>query len=319
MKRVGWTALVAALCAVMAILWWRFGGERAQLAKAGEPTHLPPANAAIAHVSAVTLESRPPSQGMPPPVQTADYPAQLRAASDYLEFVRSLLAAARAGDHAAQFQIFRALDYCDDGYRGYFDRKRGRLTLDEALKRAWTHWPYESEEVRHVYDRCHTLMESGAPEFATRMEWLQRSAAGGYPLAQIIAAQQQWQGTIASNSDSAEKREQRRLMVASAIRSRDPAVIWEVGNTPLGPEPEDGELSTDNVPWYLAACQRGLDCSAQSEIVRLICRWDPRCQPYESVTDVIRRGNENEFPEFEARARWINEKIDAGDWEALGF
>ncbi len=114
-------------------------------------------------------------------------------------------------------------------------------------------------------------------------------------------------------------REQRRLMVAIAIRSRDPAVIWEVGNTPLGPPPEVGELSTDHLPWYLAACQRGLDCSPQSETVRQMCRFDPSCQPYESATDILRRGNENEFPELEARARWVNEKIDAGDWEALGF
>ena len=27
----------------------------------------------------------------------------------------------------------------------------------------------------------------------------------------------------------------------------------------------------------------------------------------------------DEFPEIEARARWISEKIDAGDWESLGF
>jgi len=49
------------------------------------------------------------------------------------------------------------------------------------------------------------------------------------------------------------------------------------------------------------------------------CRYDPNCQPYESVADLFRRARGDDFPELEARARWISEKVDAGDWEALGF
>jgi hypothetical protein len=35
--------------------------------------------------------------------------------------------------------------------------------------------------------------------------------------------------------------------------------------------------------------------------------------------DIFRRARGDDYPEIEARARWINEKIDAGDWETLGF
>ena len=60
--------------------------------------------------------------GHTPLPEREDYAAQLRAASDYLEFARSLLPAARAGDHAAQFYIFRALDYCTVEYPAMFVR-----------------------------------------------------------------------------------------------------------------------------------------------------------------------------------------------------
>jgi hypothetical protein len=46
---------------------------------------------------------------LPPKTSTesdAEYAARLRVAPDYLEYVRSLLTAARAGDHAAQFYVF---------------------------------------------------------------------------------------------------------------------------------------------------------------------------------------------------------------------
>jgi hypothetical protein len=51
----------------------------------------------------------------------------------------------------------------------------------------------------------------------------------------------------------------------------------------------------------------------------MMCIYDRACQPYETVADLIRRATQNDFPALETRARWINEKIDAGDWKALGF
>jgi hypothetical protein len=93
-KRVGWTACVAALCAVVAILWWRFGSERAQSGNS-VPIQSPRAIATSVDTRVVTPASVPPSQDSSPPGQVADYAAQLRAASDYLEFTNSLIAAAR--------------------------------------------------------------------------------------------------------------------------------------------------------------------------------------------------------------------------------
>jgi hypothetical protein len=268
MKRVGWAVLVAALCVVAAALWWRHGSGPAQPANVSEPIRLPPTTAASGDIRVVRQEPAPPqSQDTPPPVQGADYAAQLRAAPDYLEFARSLLSAARAGEHAAQFYIFRALDYCTVEYRFHVDRGRTRRSLDDALRWAATHWPYDSETVRLVYARCHTFMESGAKDLGERGEWLRLASDGGYPLAQVIAAKRHRLEGGGTGDDAARDKESRRLL-SMAIRSRDPAVIWELGEMPTRNAGAEGDRDGEEVAWFLAACQRGFDCTPQSDAVR---------------------------------------------------
>jgi hypothetical protein len=318
MSRVGWIVLIAVeLCAVAAALWWRFGEEeRAQPANAGDSTRSLPAPAA-SDVAPVERQGTAPtqSQDAPPPVEAEDYAARLRAASDYLEFAQALLPAARAGDYAAQFNIFRALDYCAREYRAFFGRGPVWRTLDDAMRRAATRWPYDSEMVRKVYSQCHALVESGAKEFGERDEWLRMASDGGYPLAQVTYAQNQWRAMSGPDDDAT--LEARRRLVGKAIRSRDPAVVSAVADVIL--EPEGQGYEWDHLAWRLAACQRGFDCSPQSDFVKWSCYFDASCQPYETAYDLIRRATGNDFPDVEARARWINEKIDGGDWEALGF
>jgi len=310
-KHAGWIA--AALSVLAAVIWWWAGAGDARSAKASERTGPPPASIAPAVDSVASNPDPPRPREATSSATREDYAARLRAAPDYLEFVRSLTEAASNGDHAAQFYIFRALDYCDDGYRGYFNRKGVRLTLDDALKFESTRWPYNTDEVRRVHARCHTLVETGQELSRERLEWLRLASKGGFPLAQVIDAQRP------SRTDDPTV-DERRSLVAKAIRSRDPEVIFEIGNTVLdSPPPAGGEIDRDHLAWYLAACARGFDCAAQSEIVRELCRFDPTCQPYETLVDLVRRASGNDFPDLEARARWINEKIDAGDWEALGF
>jgi hypothetical protein len=321
MKRAGWTLLVVVLCAAAALFWWLSETESAHPAKTGESAPVNPGQAANADPSAAKQESSAlRKQDTPSPNQNADFEAQFRGTSEMLEFARSLLGAARAGDHAAQFYIFRAFDYCADEQILYFRRRGVQVSLDDALKTAATSgWPFDTEVVRRSYARCHTMIESGAIEIGERREWLRLASDGGYPLAQVVAARFLYRDLASADRDNDEKREQRRSLVAKAVRSREPAVIWEIGNTPLGVLPSNGEEDQEDKAWYLAACQRGLDCSPQSEGVRWLCMWDRACQPYESVHDIFRRAVGDELPDLESRARWINEKIDAGDWEALGF
>jgi len=207
--------------------------------------------------------------------------------------------------------------FVENAHPGLLGEIREKKTLDDALKWAASHWPYDSERVRLVYDRCHSLMESEGKDFGERGEWLRLASDGGYPLAQVMAAKQQQIKGVSAGDDAAKDKESRRL-ASMAIRTRDPQVIWEIADSQLRSGAQ-GEADGDELAWFLAACQRGFDCSPQSDSVSAFCRYDPSCQPYESVADLFRRARGDDFPELEARARWINEKIDAGDWEALGF
>jgi hypothetical protein len=319
MKRGGAVVLVAAvLCATAVIVWWRETGGPARSADYSDVTRkLRDAKDG----EAVLLDAQP---AQPPPGKNSaverypDYAGKLRAAPDYLEYARSLVDAARAGDHAAQFHIFRALDYCAIEYRFHIDRGGVRRTLDDALRTAAGRWPYDSETVRLVYARCHTMVESGANDLGKRSDWLKLASDGGYPPAQAIASHRNVDLPLSGDSEELTNSEEGRRLLASAIRSGDPEVLWEIGNFALAPKTDD-DLAIPEQAWLLAACQRGLDCSPQSDAVRAMCIYDPNCQPYETVADVLRRADGTGFPDLEARARRINEKIDAGDWSALGF
>jgi hypothetical protein len=48
------------------------------------------------------------------------------------------------------------------------------------------------------------------------------------------------------------------------------------------------------------------------EWMRMCCRIDAQCQPYETPTDVIRRKAGNDLDAVERRAREIDEKLDSG-------
>jgi hypothetical protein len=317
-SRTGSAIFIAALlCAVAAFKWTHYVASEAPPAHITEATSQP--RASENGVAVLVDKNAPPprSQEKQPPAGSTDYAVQLHAATDYLDFIRMLLPAARAGDVTAQFNVFRALDYCAIEYHLHIDRGGIRRTLDDALRTAAGRWPYDSETVRQIYARCHALVESGANEIGERSDWLRRATEGGYPLAQAIASHRIPDSSISGESEELANSEDSRRLLASAIRSGDPRVLWEIGG--FGLAPKSDELDIPDQAWLLAACQRGLDCAPQSDQVRAMCTWDPGCQPYESVADVLRRADGTGYPELEARARWINEKIDVGDWAALGF
>lgn len=315
-SRTAWVILVAVvLCVASAFLWWRGAAETTRSADAELMRQVREAKSGET-VVLVAEASQSPAKDSAPADQRPDYAAKLRAAPDYLEYVRSLLGAARAGDHAAQFYIFRAFEKCKDAYRLYFDRQGVRHSLDEGLRMAAAAgWPADLEVVRRTYDRCHALLDADATEVGDRQQWLRLASKGRFPLALVSDARE-----VYRKSSLEPEFIQKKLhdLLAEPLLSRDPEVIWEIGDFPLVPDSND-EYENEGMAWMIAACQRGLDCSPKSDAVETLCLWDYACQPYESVTDILRRAKGEEIVLIEARARWINEKIDAGDWAALGF
>lgn len=244
---------------------------------------------------------------------------RFRESTDYLEFARGIHGAAKSGDPAAQYYLYRALDYCHGLFRAYFGRPGKSRTLDEGLQWAARSAPaLDVDEARRVNDRCRTLEESDPAIFGEREQWLQSAALAGQPNAQVdYAGRLLWSSNDLPADESLRSRDDARELVRKALASRDPEVIFSAGRL-AALRREDLEQDHDVLAWMLAACARGLDCGPADERTRTLCRFDTNCQPYESMVDMARRLVDN-FPGVEARSREINRLIDAGDWDALGL
>ena len=66
-------------------------------------------------------------------IEPINYAQVLKQSRNYLEFVRSVMSAAKSGDEEAQYTLGKALAFCDETYSIYFQRKGQPLTLDEGL------------------------------------------------------------------------------------------------------------------------------------------------------------------------------------------
>jgi len=67
----------------------------------------------------------------------------------------------------------------------------------------------------------------------------------------------------------------------------------------------------------LAACERGLACGNDTEHFQFFCRWDPACQPNETLADLFRRREGANFGELHRRANELNEQLDADRFDEI--
>jgi hypothetical protein len=272
-----------------------------------------------------TQESRQPPSRTGLKSETSSLAARLHASDDYFQFVESVIGDARRGDRDAQYYVFEALRFCDIGYRSYFKGRGRNRTLDEALTWASTSGPLlDAEEARDIHRKCHRLKEENGSQFGMADTWLNEAADAGHPLAQAakafkLLAETTRAPTGMPSNDSAVSADQAVELLRHALRSKDPSVLWTVGDLA---KPLSGDaVAAERLQWVwrLAACQRGYDCSEAAGWYRFACRLDPQhlCQPGEDGLDYIRRVTENEFIEIEREARDINAKVDADAWSEL--
>jgi len=240
---------------------------------------------------------------------------------DYFEFAQGIYDAARSGDHDAQYYLSRALKYCDDGYRFYFGRGKRRRTLDESLQWASTRPDTSVNEVKEVFQRCERLKvkDVPSPPFGTAAQWLAEATKGGVGLAQVDTARQlSLEAGASGAAKDVEKRTEAKRLAVEALRSKDPAVIWGIGDLATLFVGDAKKASEEQWVWRVLACQRGYECGPNAEWVQFQCRFDTNCQPYDSGMDVIRRVNSGHFDEIEQRARELGAKIDANKFEDIG-
>ncbi len=277
-----------------------------------------------------------PKAGSPPPaidaiasrkLEPVGYAHKYQQSHNYLEFVRSAIDAANAGDANAQYYLGRALLFCSDGggpYLAYFQKKGKLLSLDEALQNsAALH--RSNGFTQSIYDRCHDLREQGT-EFGTASEWLTKAADAGQPAAQstvalTVMSDEAFKAAAGSAPPSSDKMADARAQLLAAVETKDPQAIWEAGEAQGFLNQSFSEKVKNLLAWRLVSCQRGLDCSPDADWVQLDCRVDSYCAFGVSGVDYIRNAAvaESDLPAIEQLAQDINAKLDAGQWDSLGL
>ncbi len=258
----------------------------------------------------------------------SDYKSAFHASRDYWALAQGLLPAARAGDPDAQFYLYRALDYCETNVRFYFVRPGHVRSLDEALS-----WAAERslprDEVSSVYERCNKFMNRDASAFGTSAEWLARATNLGQPDAQSTTAEKALVQEQMNNFSKAggvlpvtkpiSPNATARQLLSYALQSGDPYAMWVIGEVQGMLNPSGTDTNAERLAWWLAACQKGYDCSTTADWVVAACKSSIGCTAGNNGEDVIQYMAGNKWAAVQQRAEVISNKLNSGDYSALGF
>jgi hypothetical protein len=323
---------VAALAAVatLAFVFRDPGGEPGPVATVAPQ---PPANVGGRSPEPPIAERPDASQEAVPSatvVATGSWQDLLEMSSNYLEFVDRALPAAREGDASAQFALYQALEYCQDGYRGYFDRPGKRRTLDEALNWASTR-SVNMDAVRDVHRRCEALMARGTGELGRPESWLEKASAAGLPAAQARKALDElrdayrqtmpWPDQAALTAEEYDgKRASARVVLLTALAAGDPSATWDAADAIYYLTGSGSTAYTEQWVWRMAACIEGKDCAPGADWVVAMCQYDPTpCSPGESGTELIRRAwvqasGQSDTSGLDERAQQLADRLNSGQF-----
>jgi hypothetical protein len=268
------------------------------------------------------------SKGKSAPV---NYKKSFAESHSYWDYAHKILPAAKAGDADAQFYLSRLLERCNDDNRMYFQHKGVTLTLNEGLQYA-VQRRLPIEVAQAVYDRCHEFQDHDLTELGSASDWLAKATDAGEPLAQTTTAykilmqnlQQNFSnaggvpnsGTDAPVGGGADPRE----LLRAAVESKDPEVLFNIGEFQELLDPSNyNDNKTTRFAWWLVACQRGFDCSANAEWVKNSCVNDPQCASASSPSDLVRSLSGDNWFNVQQRAQEIDANLDASQWAALGL
>jgi hypothetical protein len=260
----------------------------------------------------------------------SDYKKMYSDSHNYWDLVHVLLPAAKAGDADAQYYLATALSRCNQDNRMFFQRRGETLTVAEGIE--WAEQRHLSIDIAQlVYDRCHDFLTRDAADLGAANDWLERASAAGQPLAQADMALKLGSQEIlrdaqraggAPNPDapaSVQSDQDMSSLLRQAVESRDPHVLFDIGSAQGFLSQGETQRTVNQFAWWLVACERGLDCSANSEWVKIACSGDPRCASFTDPSDFVRTLSGNNWDSISERAKDIDAKLDAGQWDDLGL
>jgi hypothetical protein len=283
----------------------------------------------------VTAVARQPASTVASPAATAklDYGAAFAQSRNLWEFAHRILPAARAGDADAQFYLSKALEQCARDNKMFYQRRGLPLTSDQGIQ--WALQRHLSLDVAQaVYERCHEFLEqdaSAVSELGDSNDWLQQATHAGQPLAQAATAMKLFLQQILQNIQIANgvsnpdarapiKSEQSPVsLLREAVESRNPEVLFAIGEAQGFLGAFNREATVNQLAWWLVACRRGLDCSANAEWIKVACANDARCASFTDPSAFVRAHAGDDWDNVEQLAGEIDAKLDAGRWDELGL
>ena len=251
-----------------------------------------------------------------------------RDSRNYTKFVRTIAAAAAAGDPSAEYFTAIALKYCGANLELYFRQSDGSFrTLDEAQVRFGILPASVLDEIVDTYDRCHEYMIDPGEKDPTSAwkSWLDRASAAGYPPAESLEADVLREAALMRDSANTSGGNvvpptmgPARDLAMRAVMSGDPASILEMSNWVDGAKHSLANSEDLVAAWQLLACRRGFDdCGSNSELLRASCNVDPQCADDSSVVDSLKRVFGTRFEDIQNLANAIGLAIDQKNPKAV--
>jgi hypothetical protein len=257
------------------------------------------------------------------------YKKRFADAHDYLSFARDILPAAKAGNPDAQYYLWKAMEYCADANRAYFERRGQPVGLDQALQNA-ARLPQHSD-VQLAYDRCQEFFNEDTSAFGTAADWLASATRAGQPLAESATASKLVAQGLLDNfakagavptsiPEPAKLKADPQELLYEAVQSKEPEVLFSVGQLYPPMNPNDPDSNVVRYAWILLACERGLDCTANADWVKDGCfGTDIACSSATNSSDYVRFLAGDQWPQVEQRARELGYQLDQGNWDELGL
>ena len=110
-----------------------------------------------------------------------------------------------------------------------------------------------------------------------------------------------------------------RELLRAAVESRDPEVLFTIGEV----QPLLNPLSTENginrLAWWVVACRRGFNCSASADWVRSMCGDTAPCASAVDSADRLRILAGDDWTRVRRRAQEIDSRLEARQWDELGL
>ena len=317
-QRIG--LLVAAAIAVAVIAWISAGrgvvpGVVVSTAPATRATAQPVLQTQHSDDSTAPGESEPAVAA----ASFSDYARSYHDADDLLGFLRQLAPAGDAGNPDALYFMAVASRRCTRDYEAFFGREGRERSLENVL--ALNAFSRVGEQaIRDLWRQCANFRTLAEGPWRSWRGMLDKAVAAGSPGAIAMYASVLTSEYLQAQGEGAKEELRGRIesMARDALKSKRPeALFWLSGAIPMTMKATDedengGSWQRDDMESMLiiAACQRGFDCSAGSEAFTWMCQYDPACQPFESVVDLIRRRAGARFDAVQLRANELNQQLD---------